>query len=383
MRAKLLFSVLLAAALGTGCGRKPQPAPEHPAVSTKPGQIVLPPDSPKLQQIRVDVVKTATVPADEVTSPGKLEANANRLSHVVLPVPGRIATVTVKLGDAVHQGDMLLEVESPDVDAAMAAYLQAEAVVIQTKAGLVKAQADLDRERDLFENNAVAKKEVLNAESVLAQSVAAAEQAQATREQALRRVKILGLKPGEFGQKLAVRAPISGKLLEMSVVPGEYRNDTSAPVMTIADLSTVWVTSDVSEGSIRLVQPGERFELELTAYPGEKFLARVTRIADMVDPQTRTVKVRAELDNRQGRLRPEMFGRIRLVDALEVRPVIPAAAVIQGDGQNLVFREIARGVFQQTPVTLGGRSGERIAVLSGVSPGDRIVTDGVMLLKSN
>ncbi len=122
---------------------------------------------------------------------------------------------------------------------------------------------------------------------------------------------MLGLKPGVFGQKVTVSAPISGKVLEMSVTAGEYRNDTTAPVMTIADLSTVWGRSDVPESAIRFIQPGEPIDVQLTAYPGETFHGRVTRIADTVDPQTRTIKVRAEMSNAHERLRPEMFGTIR------------------------------------------------------------------------
>ena len=160
----------------------------------------------------------------------------------------------------------------------------------------------------------MAKKDVLTAENALAQSKAAVEQSQALLDQSDRRLQMLGLKPGSFGQKVTVPAPISGKILDMAVAAGEYHNDTNAPVMTIADLSTVWVASDVTESDIRLIEVGERIDVSLSAYPGETFHGRVTRIADTVDPQTRTVKVRAEMDNARGRLRPSdkcngMLGR--------------------------------------------------------------------------
>src|SRR5262245_64322214 len=113
----------------------------------------------------------------------------------------------------------------------------------------------------------------------------------------------------------------------MSVANGEYRNDTAAPVITIADLSTVWISADVPESSIRLVQVGSRVDVSFAAYPGEVFRARVARIADTVDPQTRTVKVRAEMDNRQGRFRPEMFGSVRSTSGMRILPVVPAGAV--------------------------------------------------------
>lgn len=384
---KPLLCLLLSLGIGVlaGCARKPDRGPDAASAAagpSKPGKVVLPPDSPKLSQLRVEPVETAEVPTDQVTAPGKIEANPNRVSRVVLPVAGRIAGVRVRLGDAVIQGQPLLSIESPDADAAMSAYLQAAAAVAQAGAALVKAEADLERTRDLYEHQAMAKKEVLNAENALAQTKAAAEQAEASRKQALRRLEILGLKPGDFGQKVVVRAPISGKVLEINLAPGEYRNDTNAALMTIADLSTVWVVSDVPESYIRFIQLGEPVEIELAAYPGETFHGRVARLADTVDAQTRTVKVRAEMDNRGGRFRPEMFGSIRHTESTQSLPVVPVGAVLQGDEQSVVFRELSRGVFEQTPVTVGKRFGERIPVLNGLKAGDRVVVDGGMLLKA-
>jgi cobalt-zinc-cadmium efflux system membrane fusion protein len=383
---KRVCVLVLAIAGLPGCNREKAaeanntPPPIAPA--TKNGQVSLPPDSPKLKQIKVEPVRTQEVPVDEVIAPGKIEVNPNRVSHVVLPLGGKVTNVLVHVGDFVKQGQALLMVESPDADAALSTYLQAEAAVTTAKSSLLKAKADVDRLHDLDEHQAVAKKDVLNAEAVYAQSQAALEQALATSKQAARRLELLGLKPGVFGQSVAVRAPISGKVLEMSVVPGEFRNDTNANLITIADLSSVWVTSDVAENMIRFIQKGERLEVELSAYPGQVFHARVTRIADTVDPTTRTLKVSAELANPGERLRPEMFGRIRHVDSTRIAPVIPAAAVIQGDNQNVVYREVSRGVFEPTPVKLGNRVGDLIAVLDGLRPGDRVVTDGAMLLKS-
>jgi len=135
---------------------------------------------------------------------------------------------------------------------------------------------------------------------------------------------VLGLSPRDFKQQVTVRSPLSGKVLDLSVVTGEYRNDTSAPVMTIADLSTVWVSSQVPETYIRFIQPHEKVEISLVAYPDETFEGRVLQIADTVDPQTRTVKVHAELDNRNGRFRPEMFGSIHHIESTTRMPVVPA-----------------------------------------------------------
>jgi len=356
-------------------------SPRPPSVGT-PGLVVISPDSPKLASIRVETVESADLPANEVISPGKLEVNPNRVSRIVLPVTGRITSVSVRTGDSVSSGQALLTVESPDADAAQSTYLQADASLTQSKSSLVKSQADLDRATDLYEHNAVAKKEVLSAENSLVQAKAAVEQANALKEQAQRRLEILGLKPGSFGQKVVVRSPIAGKILDMNAVPGEYRNDTNTPVMTVADLGTLWVSSDVPESYIRFIDVGERVEITLLAFPDEKFPGRVTRIADTVDPQTRTVKVRAELDNSHGRFRPEMFAQIRHSESYRKVPVVPIGAIVQGDGQTILYVEEAPGRFRQSTVALGKREGERIPVISGLKAGDRIVVDGAMLLKS-
>lgn len=377
------FFALAAAAVLAGCGgRAATPVETKTAAAAAPNVVELPPDSPMLAPIKRDTVKLVDLPTDEVVAPGKIEANPNRVSKVVLPVSGRITGVLVKTGDGVRKDQPLVTMASPDADAAMSAYLSAQASVTQSQAALGKAQADFDRASDLFEHDAIAKKDVLAAESALAQAKAAREQAQASREQAQRRLSVLGLAAGEFQQQVVVRAPLAGKVLELSVVPGEYRNDTTAPVMTIADLATVWVTSQVPESYIRFVQLGERVEIRLVAYPDDTFEGRVSRIADVVDPQTRTVKVQAEMDNHAGRFRPEMFGSIHHIESVAKTPVVPAGAVIEdNDGRSVVFVETAPGRFEQRHVTTGRPAGDVVRVVGGVTPGERVVVDGVMLLK--
>lgn len=378
------LAVLMLAGLLAGCTKKPdETQAAAPRPRPRPGEVILPADSPKLKQIRVETVQLAKVPLDEVDAPGKLEVNPNRVSRVVTPVAGRITQVFVKLGDAVKEREPVATIESPDADVAISAYLQADSALGQMKANQLKAQADFERNRDLLEHQAVARKEVLNAENALAQAKAQVEQAVAAREQALRRLDILGLKAGEFGQKITLRAPVSGKVLEMNVVQGEFRNDTNQPLFTIADLSTVWVSSDVPETAIRFIKVGEPLDIELSAYPNEHFRAAVRRIADSVDPTTRTVKVRAELQNPAGRLLPEMFGRVRHVETVAEMAAIPAQAILQGQSGTYVYRETEPGRFQQTSIQTSSRAGDLVGVPAGLKAGDRIVTDGVMLLKGN
>ncbi len=387
MRSRLLFrTAALFCLLSAGCSRgerrdSPAPAGEKMQSSAAPGIFRLATDSPKLQQIRIAPVQMARLPGEEIVAPCRVEANPNRVTRVVLPVTGKISKVMVRLGDRVTVGQPLLEVESPDVEAAMSAYLQAEGGVTQAKAILLKAQRDQERASDLYSHNAIAQKEVLSAESALTQAQAGLEQAEAQKEQALRKLQLLGLKPGVFGQHVTVSAPSSGKVLEMSVAPGEYRNDISASLMTIADLSTVWVSANVPENYIRLVDVGGRIRITLLAYPGEVFEGRVRRIADVVDPQTRTLKVTSELENAAERFRPDMYGEVRYIASIRELPSVPASAVIQSDEGPAVYLERSPAEFVRTLVKVGQRSDGVLPILSGLKPGDRIVVDGAMLLK--
>jgi len=342
---------------------------------------VFPQDSPQLHQIRVAAVETADVPKDEVVAPARVGIDPGRLAKVLLPVPGRIDEVLAKLGDRVERGQALVAVESPDADGAVSAWRQSEAAERQAAAAVTKAEADYERVRDLLEHGAAAQKDVLAAQNDRAQALAALDAAHAAREQARRKLELLGLAPTISRQRVLVRAPINGTVLEVGVAPGEYRNDTATPLMSIADLTRVWLGADVAEPAIALIRPGEQVDVTLVAFPGEVFTGKVARVADVLDPQTRTVKVYVELPNPGARFRPDMFGTLRHVASRRRAPVVPLASVVQQYGRAVVFVERAIARFERREVVLGAREGDRVAVLSGVTPGERVVVDGAILLK--
>ncbi len=382
---------LLICVLNVGCGHRDDRAPvtsSSPAAEAQtPSVIQIAPDSPQSKQLRVGAVALAEVPADEVVAPARIVPNPNRVSRVLPQVQGRVTKVMVQLGDSVEQGQPLVELDSPDADAAVSAFLQAQAAERQAQATLTKAQADLSRTTDLYRHQAVAEKDLLNAKNDFAQATEGLETTRAVGQQARRKLDLLGLAPNRFHQPTLVRAPISGKVLEVNVAPGEYRaavsfhTDSTAPLMTIADLSTVWVSADVPEAFVRLVHVRESVSIGLVSFPDEVFVGKVARIGDALDAQTRTLKVYAELANPQGRFRPEMFGTVRHSGSLRQLPVLPAGAVVQEYGRSIVFLERAPGQFERRQVTLGPPIGNSVPVLGGVQPGDRVVVDGAVLLK--
>jgi cobalt-zinc-cadmium efflux system membrane fusion protein len=357
------------------------PSVSPSASPTRPRIVALGPAAPELREMSVETVQLAPVPAEDTSAPARIEANPNRIGRARLPVPGRIVSVMVQLGDSVKAGQPLAIIDSPSVTEAETGYLQAESIVKQAEVALAKANADLERITDLFENKAVAQKEVLAAKTVQALSVTALEQAVQSRRQAQQKLEFLGLKTGRNQQQVVVASPLAGKVLEVAGVPGEFRNEVNEPLVTVADLSRIWATADVPETQIRQYRLGGQTSLELLAYPGEFLPGHVTRIADTADAETRTVKVSAELENLSGRLRPMMFGRMRYVNGLVRVPWVPEAAIVRIGDQDYVFVEESKGHFRLTVVVLGKRHESGFAVLQGVSAGDRVVTRGAVYLK--
>jgi membrane fusion protein, heavy metal efflux system len=384
-----LVGMLLSGWSLAGCGRSEPPA----AAATTPAPlrnlnvVKIPLDSPQLKQIHVEAIRQVDMPSDELVAPGRVAMNPNRVSRVLPPVGGRVLRVLVKLGDHVEQGQPLLTMESPDGDAAVSADLQAQSTERQSRAALQKAEGDLRRATDLYEHSAVAEKDLLQAQNDLATAKSAYEIALTVHEQTARKLQLLELKPTEFHQALQVRAPLTGQVLEVNVAPGEYRaaisfhTDTTAPLMTVADLSTVWVSSDVPEPFIPLIHLGEPVAITLVAFPDQILTGRVARIGDVLDAQTRTLKVHVELPNPVGRYRPEMYGTIRHSGPSRPALVVPATAVIQEYGRAIVFIERGPGQFERREVTTGVRTGPLVAVSEGLSPDERVVVDGAILLK--
>ena len=364
------------------------PAAAAPDAMGGPNVVAVPPDSPQFKQLRVEAVRARNMTADEVVAPGRISVNPNRVSRVLPPVQGRVLEVMVKLGNFVDQGQPLLSLDSPDADAAIATAFQGEATERQTKFALQKADLDLRRAKELFAFQGIAEKDLLQAQNDQATATSNYEIARAVREQARRKLELLGLRPGAFHQPTIVRAPISGKVLEVNVTRGEFRgavashsDTTTAPLMTIADLSTVWMVSDVPEPYIRFIHIGEPVEITLVAFPGEVIRGHVAQIADMLDPQMRTLRVHVELPNPGGRFRPEMFGSIRHAGAVRSLPVVPLTAVIQEYGVAVVFVELTPGRFERRDITIGPRSGDVVAALTGLKVNERVVVAGAMLLK--
>jgi cobalt-zinc-cadmium efflux system membrane fusion protein len=340
------------------------------------------PASPQLERVHIAPAAGAVLPVDELEVPGKVEPVPAQLARLALPVPGRVRQVNVTLGDRVRQGQVLLTIETPDISELQSAWRQAQADVRQREAAVAKAEADASRARDLLANRAIARKEVLAADTELAVATAALEQARATQDDVARRLRLYGVNAEQQEALASVRSPISGEVVEIAVAPGEYRSDTAAPVMTVADLARVWVVASVPESAVARIQTGQPVTIAVAAYPDESFEGRVARVAGALDPDTRSMSVIAELENRHRLLKPGMFARVWYAGPSQAVVTVPLGAIVQDERRTSVFIERNKGEFERRDVSLGPRRQDVVVVTKGLASGDRVVVGGTMLLVS-
>jgi len=180
----------------------------------------------------------------------------------------------------------------------------------------------------------------------------------------------------------SVKAPQSGVIMEFQIAPGEILS-TEQEVMTIANLGRVWVIASVYERDLGRVKTGQNAEISFVSFPARTFSGRITHVAQRLDPETRTAKVRVEVENRGGQLKLEMFGSVRLpTQDPRIVPAIPETALQQVDGKNAVFVQTKPQEFQRREVELGHKADGWVEVTRGLNPGERVVTQGSFYLKS-
>jgi RND family efflux transporter MFP subunit len=181
-----------------------------------------------------------------------------------------------------------------------------------------------------------------------------------------------------------VRTPINGTVIERSITNGQFVGPDNPPLITIADLTSVWVQADVFERDLRNIVVGQKADLTTAAYPDEHFIAQVTHIGSVVDAQTRTAKVRVLVANRDARLKPGMFTSVSLsLPPAASSLTVPAKAVFVENGKSFAYVQVRAGSpeFVRRDVDAVASGAERLRIISGLSAGDRVVSDGVLLLR--
>jgi membrane fusion protein, heavy metal efflux system len=360
-RLVLGFVIVLA-----GCGTTPtQQAPSSQSNDRADTEYV----APDARGIQTMTVQSASIP-DYLELPAHIEADPTRVVHVYPPAGGRIIEMKARPWDPVEKGQMLATLESGDLSRAVADYHKALAD------SQVKEEA-LKRADDLLAHHAIAVKDYEEAQ-------ADAQSAQAELEAAREQIRVFGMDPDHASTELRLTAPRSGVILDVGAAPGEFSNALAAPqpLCTIADLSTVWAVGDVYEKDLLAVKAGDPAQVTLNAYPDQHWNGRVSVVSDAVDPNTRTLHVRVTLPNPGVKLKPAMFGSIRLLRSSVKGILVPAAAVIREGTAAYVYVGDGNGRYKRRSVSLGRALGDSLELTSGVKPGDAIVTQGALLLRA-
>ena len=374
-------AILLAAFVFVGfaaCDRTPDQAPEakKAVVADRPGVLHL--TSEELARTVIEVTPVARgqlrVPRE---FPATVQANENELAEVTTLIRGRVVKVHVDVGQDVKKDALLAMLHSTDLGLAEGGYLK-------SAAKLHEAKLAYERARDLHEHKVVSLAELLRRE-------AAMKTAQAEAREARNRLELLGV-PREEVERLdredtikadvPLRAPFDGRVIMRNITRGEVV-EMEQKLFTVADLSDVWVVGNVPEKDVQYIRKDQKVDVIVSAYPHAIIPGTITYIGDVLDPATRTMRLRVTVLNPDRLLKPEMFATVLVYAAATPDALtLPIEAIQNGPTGTIVFVQQGTNDFEVRPVKVGNEQGEVVTVLEGVSAGEQVVTKGSFVLKS-
>lgn len=300
--------------------------------------------------------------------PGIVEADPARTAAVLTPLGGRVVALKVALGDRVSRGQVLALIDSPDLGQAYDDNDKAADTLKLTEKNLARQEAQnklgVASDRDLDQSR-----------SDHTQALA-----EYTRTQA--RLKMLGdpvLATGS-SRLLTITAPMSGSITVLAVAPGTMINDPTQPLMTVADLSTVWVTALVAEKDAAAVSKNQSADVSLLAYPDRVLHGKVLIVSDVIEPDSRRNKIRIAFANPDYALKPNMFGTVVVAGAAHDQVMVPSSALLMNNDRTSVFVAIAPWTFERRAVETTLEEGTNVAIRSGVAAGEQVVVKGGILL---
>jgi membrane fusion protein, heavy metal efflux system len=371
---------LLALLSIAGCSRTAPESPEPPAAKIDGDRVSYPANAPQLAYISVEEAQPRRLAVTHLT--GRLYLADDATVRIFTPVAGQVTAVGADVGQSVLKDAPLAEISSPDFGQALADARSADANV-------TAAEKALARSRDLLQHGAAAEKDVEAAEA--AYGAAAAEKDRATARLRLYH----GSETGTGEQVYVLRAPIAGVVVERNINPGqEVRADQMlanatnlfAPLFVVSDPTRLWLQVDASETDLSSLQPGQAIHVRSNAFPGTVFTGSVANIAPELDPSTRTVRVRGVVENPGNLLKAEMYVSVDVVrDESKVAQAgveIPSKAIFTIDQKSYLFVELAPGQFERRQVEIGTEKDGKVPVRTGVVAGQRIVTEGGLLLQA-
>ncbi len=331
------------------------------------------------QQFKTFTIEEVGVHAfySEELTEGKIAVNGDRATPLYSPYSGRVTRVIAGLGDTVRKGAPLATVEASE-------FVQAQNDLSTATAQVKLARINETRKHALYDAKGGSLQD-------WQQSQADLIAAETTVNAARNRLKILGESDPQIAALEAAHgitpvatlvAPIAGVVVDRQVGPGQYlQAGSSTPVFTIADPSTVWLLANVRESDAGLVAPGQTMEVHVPAYPQRVFTARVTYVAAVVDATTHRLPVRAEIDNHDAALKPEMFATFRILTSTASQaPAVPEPAVVYEGDVAHVWMVAGDGLLAYRAIRTGRSNDGLVEVLEGLKAGDKVVTKGGLFI---
>lgn len=368
------MSLLLAALAGCRGTAASEAGESPPAARTEGQRLILAPGSPQIAALTTAPVAPGAL--ESVRMNGRLVWNEDLTVRIFSPFAGRVLNVRVDAGHRVERGDVLATIAAPD-------YGQAQADARRATTDVALAERVLARQRDLLQHGVVAQKEVDAAEADLART-------RAEQQRAAARLQLYGGDSTSVTQVFPLKTPIGGTVVERTINPGqEVRPDQMlanapqlfAPLFVVTNPSRLWIQLDLPERDVPAIRPGATLELRTQAWPDQVFQGRVVLVSGAVDPTTRVVKVRGTVDNPGGLLKAEMLATVTAPGARRTGPAVPTAAVLLEGDTHVVFVEEARGRYRRCQVQVGSEQNGLVPVRGDLLPGDRVVTEGSLLLE--
>ena len=327
-------------------------------------------------QIQVSEVTSQAV-SDTLRVAGQIDFDEQALTRIGASVTGRVTQIHASLGQVVNKGDTLALINSSELSGSQLAYLKA-------RSEKELHRRTMERAKTLFEADVISAAELQRRENEY--EIAAAE-TRAAQDQ----LRVLGVSPrsierlastGVIDSVASVMATIKGVVVERKIAAGQVVQPSDV-LFAVADLSRVWAVAQVPEQQVGQVKVGQSVSIEVPALGHEKLEGKLIYVGQTVNPETRTVLVRTELDNRAGHLKPSMLASMLIESTPTQRVVVPISAVVRQDDADFVFVELADKRFRLTPVKLATEQNGHRVVLDGLKPGMRIVSDGAFHLNNH
>ena len=333
----------------------------------------------QLVSVKVEPVEEREFPVEK-DAVGSIDFNEDLSVQVFTPYQGRIIALFAEIGDDVKKGQTLFTIDSPDL-------LQAESTLIAAAGVLELTNRNLARLQELYTTRAVS-------QAALEQSVSDQQTAQGNMRAARDAVRIFGKTDAEIDQivvqrladpTLVVPSPINGRITARNAAPGLLVQPGNAPApYTVANIDTMWMLANVAEIDSPAFRVGQTEQVKISAFPGRVFDGKVTTIGASVDPNTRRVMVRSEINDPQHELRAGMFANFTISVGAPVRsPSIPVDGVVrEGDGTMTAWVTADRRHFTQRTVKIGKERNGYRQILDGVKVGELVATEGAIFLSN-